>query len=92
MVIGVLFAVSVMVGSVLAQWAPVAVIGMFLMGSVPLSSQHEKFSGSGPHDLSSARVDWFTYHGLDESVGVCALFTLGSAIARLGALCFPEYN
>ena len=32
MIIGVLFAVSVLVGSVLAQWAAVAVVGMFLMG------------------------------------------------------------
>ena len=32
MVVGVLFAVSVMIGSILAQWAAVAVVGMFLMG------------------------------------------------------------
>ena len=60
MVIGVLFAVSVLVGSVLAQWAPVAVVGMFLMGlGAALLATRRTIRIRGPHDLSSTGGDWF---------------------------------
>jgi hypothetical protein len=92
-VIGVLFAVSVMVGSVLAQWAPVAVVGMFLMGLGAALLATRKIFGYAVLTICLPLASTgLTYHGLDESLGVSALFITGSAIAFVVALCFPEYD
>ena len=93
MVIGVLFAVSVMIGSVLAQWAAVAVVGMFLMGlGAALLATRRAFGYAVLTICLPLAATGLTFDGLDESAGVSALFLTGSAIAFLGALCFPEYD
>jgi hypothetical protein len=90
-VIGVLFAVSVLVGSVLAQWAAVAVVGMFLMGlGASLLATRRAFGHAVLTVCLPLAATGLTYHGLDESAGVSALFMAGSAIAFAVALCFPE--
>jgi hypothetical protein len=92
-VIGALFAVSVMIGSILAQWAPVAVVGMFLMGLGAALLATRKALGYAVLTIClPLAATGLTYDGLDESAGVCALFIIGSAIALVGALCFPEYH
>ena len=92
-IIGVLFAVSVMIGSIVAQWAPVAVVGMFLMGLGAALLATRKALGYAVLTICLPLAGTgLTYEGLDESAGVFALFILGSAIAFAGALCFPEYH
>jgi hypothetical protein len=92
-VIGALFAISVMVGSILAQWAPVAVVGMFLMGlGAALLATRKEFGFAVLTICLPLAATGLTYDGLDESAGVSALFIVGSAIAFVGALCFPEYQ
>jgi hypothetical protein len=92
-IIGALFAVSVMVGSILAQWAAVAVVGMFLMGlGAALLATRKELGYAVLTICLPLAATGLTYDGLDESVGVSALFVIGSAIAFLGALCFPEYQ
>ena len=93
MVIGVLFAVSVLIGSILAQWAAVAVVGMFLMGlGAALLATRRLFGYAVLTICLPLAGTGLTYDGLDESAGVSALFLTGSAIAFVGALCFPEYD
>ena len=93
MVIGVLFAVSVLIGSVLAQWAPVAVVGMFLMGlGAALLATRKAFGWVVLTVCLPLAGTGLTYDGLDEAAGVGALFVAGSAIAFLAALCFPQYD
>jgi hypothetical protein len=93
MVVGVLFAVSVMVGSILAQWAAVAVVGMFLMGlGAALLATRRVFGHAVLTTCLPLAATGLTFVGLDESVGVSALFITGSAIAFLVALAFPEYD
>ena len=81
-IIGALFAVSVMVGSILAQWAAVAVVGMFLMslGAALLATRKELGYAVLTICLPLAATG-LTYDGLDDSAGVSALFIIGSAIA-----------
>src|SRR3954453_11182754 len=91
LVVGILFGASQMFGSILTQWTPGAVVGMFFLGV-----------GAALLTTRSA-IGWvvltlclplagigLTYVGLAESAGVSFLFILGSAIAFVGALCFPE--
>ena len=93
MVIGVLFAVSVLIGSVLAQWAAVAVVGMFLLGvGAALLATRRLFGYAVLTICLPLAGTGLTYDGLDESFGVSVLFLTGSAIAYAGALCFPEYD
>ena len=92
-IIGALFAVSVMVGSILAQWAAVAVVGMFLMGlGAALLATRKELGYAVLTICLPLAATGLTYDGLDDSAGVCALFIIGSAIAFLGAICFPEYQ
>jgi hypothetical protein len=92
MVIGILFAVSVMIGSILAQWVAVAVVGMFLLGLGAALFTTRKAIGFVVLTICLPLVGiGLTYEGLDNSVGVSSLFLLGSAIAFVAALCFPNY-
>ena len=78
-IIGALFAVSVMVGSVLAQWAAVAVVGMFLMGlGAALLATRKELGYAVLTICLPLAATGLTYDGLDESVGVTALFIIGS--------------
>lgn len=93
MVIGVLFAASTLIGSILAQWAAVAVVGMFLMGlGAALLATRRVFGYAVLTICLPLAGTGLTYDGLSESAGVSALFLTGSAIAFVGALCFPEYD
>jgi hypothetical protein len=82
-----------MIGSIVAQWAAVAVVGMFLMGlGAALLATRREFGYAVLTICLPLAATGLTYDGLDESAGVSALFVLGSAIAFVGALCFPEYE
>jgi len=92
-VIGVLFAVSVLVGSVLAQWTATAIVGMFLMGlGAALLATRRVFGYAVMTVCLPLAATGLTFDGLDESAGVSAIFLLGSAIAFVVALCFPDYE
>jgi hypothetical protein len=93
MIIGVLFALSTLIGSILAQWAAVAVVGMFLLGlGAALLATRRLFGYAVLTICLPLAGSGLTYDGLAESAPVSALFLAGSAIAFVGALCFPEYD
>ena len=93
MIIGMLFAGSVLVGSVMAQWAPVAVVGMFLMGlGASLLATRRTLGYAVLTICLPLAATGLTFDGLDESGGVSVLFLTGSAIAFAVALCFPDYD
>jgi hypothetical protein len=93
LVVGILFGLSQILGSILAQWTPVAVVGMFLLGlgAALLTTRSAMGWVVLTLCLPLAGIG-LTYKGLAESAGVSFLFVLGSAIAFIGALCFPEYD
>lgn len=93
LIVGILFGASQMFGSILAQWTPVAVVGMFLLGlgAALLTTRSAMGWVVLTLCLPLAGIG-LTYTGLAESAGVSFLFILGSAIAFIGALCFPEYE
>src|SRR3954467_11937378 len=90
---GILFGASQMFGSILAQWTPVAVVGMFLLGlgAALLTTRSAMGWVVLTLCLPLAGIG-LTYTGLAESAGVSFLFILGSAIAFIGAMCFPEHE
>jgi uncharacterized membrane protein YccC len=93
LIVGILFGVSQLLGSILAQWTVVAVVGMFLLGlgAALLTTRNPIGFVVLTLCLPLAGVG-LTYTGVEESIGVSSLFVLGSAIAFVGALCFPEYE
>src|SRR5215218_498848 len=93
LIVGILFGASQMFGSILAQWTPVAVVGMFLFGLEAALLTTRSAIGWVVLTLCLPLAGiGLTYTGLAESAGVSFLFILGSAIAFIGALCFPEHE
>src|SRR3954454_1889550 len=91
LIVGILFGASQMFGSILAQWTPVAVVGMFLLGLAAALLITRSAMGWVVLTLCLPLAGiGLTYKGLTESAGVSFLFILGSAIAFVGALCFRE--
>jgi hypothetical protein len=93
LIVGILYGVSQTLGSIMAQWIVVAVVGMFLLGlgAALLTTRTAIGFVVLTLCLPLAGVG-LTYTGVEESVGVSSLFILGSVIAFVGALCFPEYE
>jgi len=93
LIVGILFAVSQLLGSILAQWIVVAIVGMFLLGlgASLLTTRTPLGFVMLTLCLPLAGVG-LTYTGVEESIGVSTLFVVGSAIAFVGALCLPEFE
>ena len=93
LIVGILFGVSVVIGAFLAQWAVLAVVGMFLIGlgaallaarkpiGLPVLTICLPLAGIG-----------LTYTDFGTGVGVGLLFLVGSVIALVAALAFPEFK
>ena len=91
LVVGILFAVSVVTGSLLAQWAPLAVAGMFLIGLGAALLAAKKPIGLAVLTICLPLTGiGLTYTTLETGFDVSLLFVIGSAIAFAAALAFPE--
>lgn len=92
-VIGVLFGAFIMLGSFIAQWAIVAVAGMFMLalGSTLLAAKRPLGMVALTLCLPLAAVG-LSYAGLENSVGIGVLIMLGSVVAYLWSLLFPEFQ
>jgi hypothetical protein len=93
LVVGMLFAVSVVTGSILAQWAPLAVVGMFLIGLGAALLAAKKAIGFAVLTICLPLSGiGLTYTNLGTGLEVGLLFVVGSAIAFAAALAFPEHD
>jgi len=91
--VGILFGGFIMLGSFLAQWAAVAVIGMFALGmaSALLAAKRPFGMIALSLCLPLAGVG-LSYAGLENSVGLGLLIVFGSVVAYLWSLLLPEFT
>jgi hypothetical protein len=92
-VFGILFGIFLMLGSFMAQWAWVAIPGMFLLafGSAILASS--KRFGIIALTLCVPIVGvGLSYGGLENSIGLAVIIIVGSIVAYGWSLCFREHK
>lgn len=93
LIIGILFSVSVVMGALLAQWAVLAVIGMFLIGLGAALLAAKKPIGFPVLTICLPLAGiGLTYTDFGTGVVVGLLFIVGSVIALIAALAFPEFE
>ena len=93
LIVGILFGVSVVIGALLAQWSALAVVGMFLIGFGAAFLAAKKPIGLAILTICVPLAGiGLTYTDFGTGVGVGLLFILGSVIAFIAALAFPEFN
>jgi len=92
-VIGILIGVFLMLGSFMAQWAIVAIPGMFLLafGAALLLSRRTIGIVALTICLPIAGVG-LSYPGLVNSVPLALLYIIGSVVAYGWSLCFKEHK
>ena len=93
LIMGALFGVSLMAGSVLAQWPIIAVLGMFALalGASLLASNRPLGLLALSLCVPLAGIG-LSYAGINHSIGFSATIIGGSAIAYLLSMAFPEYT
>jgi hypothetical protein len=91
-VVGVLFGLFVVVGSFIAQWALVAVLGMFALalGAALLAARRPLGMVALNLCVPLAGIG-LSYAGLASSFGLGLLIIAGSVVAFGWSLCFPAY-
>jgi hypothetical protein len=93
LIVGILFGVSVVIGSALAQWAPLAVVGMFLIGFSAALLAAKKPIGFAMLTICLPLAGiGLTYTDFGTGVGVGLLFIVGSAFAFIAAMALSEYG
>jgi len=93
LIVGVLFGVSILLGSILAVWVPLAVVGMFVVGY--LAAQVAAWKPAGVVALSvilPLTAIGLTYQGIADSAKVAGLMILGAIGSYIWALVLPEYE
>ncbi len=93
LVVGLLFSASILVGSILAVWPPLAVVGMFLMSYISVQVAAEKPLGVlALSVIMPLTAIGLTYVGIGESAKIAGLFALSSIGSYIWALVLPEYK
>ena len=92
-VIGILVGIFLMLGSFMAQWAIVAIPGMFLLafGAALLLSRRTVGTVASTICLPIPGVG-LSYPGLVNSVPLALLYIIGSVVAYGWSLCFKEHK
>lgn len=93
LIMGTLFGVFLMAGSVLAQWPIIAVLGMFALalGASLLASNRPLGLLALSLCVPLAGIG-LSYAGIKHSIGFSATIIGGSAVAYLLSMAFPEYT
>ena len=93
LIMGVLFGVFLLAGSVLAQWPVIAVLGMFALalGASLLASQRPLGLLALSLCVPLAGIG-LSYAGVNSSLGFVAAIIGGSIVAYLLSMAFPEYT
>ena len=92
-IVGVLFGVSILLGSILALWVPLDVVGMFVVGY--LAAQLAARKPAGVVALSvilPLTAIGLTYHGIANSAKVAGLMILGAIGSYAWAMVLPKYE
>ncbi|MFZ1440652.1 MAG: FUSC family protein [Candidatus Microthrix subdominans] len=92
-IVGVFFGVSILLGSILAVWVPLAVVGMFVVGY--LAAQVAARKPAGVVALSvilPLTAVGLTYDGIGNSAKVAGLMILGAIGSYVWAMVLPEYE
>jgi hypothetical protein len=92
-ILGILFGSFLMLGSLIAQWALIAIPGMFLLafgGSILASKR--RFGMIMLYLCVPLAGVGLSYEGLENSVNVGLLLIIGSIVAFGWSLCFKEYK
>lgn len=93
LIIGVLFGASMLLGSILAIWVPLAVAGMFGVGY--LSAQVAARKPAGVVALSvilPLTAAGLTYDGIENSAKVSGLMVLGAIGSYVWAMVLPQFD
>ncbi|MCZ7588777.1 MAG: hypothetical protein M5U27_08000 [Gaiella sp.] len=82
LIVGLFFGVSILLGSILALWVPLAIVGMFVVSYWAAQVAAEKAAGVlALSVIMPLTAIGLTYSGIGESAKVARLMILGGALA-----------
>lgn len=93
LIVGLFFGVSILLGSILALWVPLAIVGMFVVSYWAAQVAAEKAAGVlALSVIMPLTAIGLTYSGIGESAKVAGVMILGSIGSFIWALVLPEYE
>lgn len=93
LIVGLLFSVSILLGSILAVWVPLAIVGMFVVSYLAAQlAAGRPFGVLALSVIMPLTAIGLTYTGIGESAKIALLMALGSIGSFAWAMILPEYK